>query len=65
MRPALCSRCLRPLLFGDIMGSSRLLFIGYAVAAIVMIAAGFIQVIWGVAAERRALESLRELSQAA
>jgi ABC-type Fe3+-siderophore transport system permease subunit len=44
---------------------SRLLFIGYAVGAIVMIAAGFIQVIWGVAAERRALESLRELSQAA
>ena len=55
-----------PLLFGHIIGSGSrgLLAIGYAVGALVMIAAGIVQAIWGVAAERRSLESLRELQDA-
>jgi MFS family permease len=56
-----------PLLFGRIVGSGSrgLLFAGYAVGAVVMIAAGIVQAIWGVAAERRSLESLRQVSEAA
>jgi MFS family permease len=56
-----------PLLFGHIIGSGSrgLLAIGYAVGALVMIAAGIVQAIWGVAAEGRSLESLRKLPEAA
>jgi hypothetical protein len=56
-----------PLLFGRIVGSGSrgLLFSGYAVGAVVMIAAGIVQATWGVAAERRSLESLRQVSEAA
>jgi MFS family permease len=56
-----------PLLFGHIIGSGSrgLLAIGYAVGALVMIAAGMVQAIWGVAAEGRSLESLREFPEAA
>ena len=55
-----------PLLFGHIIGSGSrgLLAIRYAVGALVMITAGIVQAIWGVAAERRSLESLRELQDA-
>ena len=50
-----------PLLFGQIVerGSRGLLFTGYAVGALVMVAAGIVQASWGVAAEGRSLENLR------
>ena len=50
-----------PLLFGRIVGSGSrgLLFAGYGIGAVAMIAAGAAQAIWGVAAEGRSLESLR------
>jgi MFS family permease len=50
-----------PLLFGRIVGSGSrgLLFAGYGIGAVAMIAAGVVQAIWGVAAEGRSLESLR------
>jgi MFS family permease len=56
-----------PLVFGRIVGSGSraLLFGGYAVGAVVMIAAGVIQAIWGVSAEGRSLESLGEERKAA
>jgi MFS family permease len=49
-----------PLVFGRILGSNSrsALFLGYAAGAAVMVAAGISQKIWGVAAERRSLESL-------
>jgi MFS family permease len=51
-----------PLLFGRIVGSGSrsLLFVGYGIGAIAMIGAGAVQAIWGVAAEGRTLESLRQ-----
>jgi MFS family permease len=50
-----------PLLFGRIVGSGSrsLLFLGYGLGAVAMIAAGTVQAIWGVAAEGRSLESLQ------
>ena len=50
-----------PLLFGRIVGSGSrgLLFAGYGIGAVAMIAAGVVQAIWGEAAEGRSLESLR------
>jgi MFS family permease len=50
-----------PLLFGRIVGSGSrgLLFAGYCAGAVAMITAGLVQSIWGTAAEKRSLESLR------
>ena len=56
-----------PLLFGKIVesGSRGLLFTGYTFGALVMVAAGIVQGIWGVAAEGKSLESLRQDSKVA
>jgi len=49
-----------PLLFGHLIASASRapLFAGYAAGAAVMVFAGLAQALWGVAAERRSLESL-------
>jgi len=49
-----------PILFGALIetGSRENVFIGYAFGAGLMIAAAIIQAVWGVAAERRALEDV-------
>jgi MFS family permease len=51
-----------PWLFGTLIGTgSRLnVVFGYAAAAILMLAAAVIEVIWGVAAERQSLEKIAE-----
>ena len=55
-----------PLVFGRLTqsGLRMPLFIGYAVGASVMIVAGAAQGIWGVAAERRSLESVADATEA-
>lgn len=56
-----------PTLFGELIESQQRsnLFIGYLIGAGLMIIAAVVQAIWGVAAERQALESVaRPLSQA-
>ncbi|WP_260466360.1 MFS transporter [Pseudomonas luteola] len=56
-----------PTLFGQLIesGSRVNVFYGYAIGASLMIAAGIVQSIWGVAAERKSLESVaRPLSLA-
>jgi MFS family permease len=52
-----------PLVFGHLIGSGLRtpLFAGYVVGATAMIAAGIAQGLWGVAAERRSLESVAEI----
>jgi hypothetical protein len=47
-----------PFLFGRIVGSGSrsLLFLGYGLGAVAMIAADIVQAIWGVAAEGRSLD---------
>jgi MFS family permease len=49
-----------PLLFGVLIasGSRGSVFVGYLLGAVLMIAAGGIEWIWGVAAERRPLEAI-------
>jgi MFS family permease len=49
-----------PFLFGKLIdtGSRTDVFIGYLLGAALMVAAGLIQAIWGVAAERRSLEHI-------
>jgi MFS family permease len=49
-----------PVLFGMLIetGSRENVFIGYCVGAALMIAAALVQLIWGIAAERRALEDV-------
>ena len=49
-----------PLLFGALIdtGSRASVFYGYAFASVLMIAAALIQVRWGVAAERKPLETV-------
>ena len=51
-----------PMLFGHLVGSGArdLLFLGYGIGSVTMVAAGMVQWRWGVAAERRSLESLRQ-----
>jgi MFS family permease len=48
-----------PLLFAHLMAARTPLFLGYVLGSAVMIAAGLAQAVWGVAAERQPLESLR------
>jgi len=55
-----------PLLFGQLIESAERsqVFIGYLIGAGLMVAAGVIQALWGVAAERQPLESVaKPLSQ--
>jgi MFS family permease len=49
-----------PWLFGTLIGSGsrRNIFFGYVAAALLMLAASFIEIIWGVKAERASLEQL-------
>ncbi len=49
-----------PLVFGRIVGSGSRgwLLVGYGVGALVMVAAGVVQAVWGVAAEGHSLEAL-------
>ncbi|HEV7122043.1 MAG TPA: MFS transporter [Rhodanobacter sp.] len=49
-----------PLLFGALIetASRSNVFIGYAIGAVLMIGAGIVQAIWGVAAERKSLEQV-------
>lgn len=49
-----------PLLFGRLIETADRtnVFIGYVIGAVLMVAAGLIQAIWGVAAERRSLEQV-------
>ena len=56
-----------PALFGALIGSHNKmnLFLGYLLGAALMIFAGIVAAIWGVAAERKSLESVaKPLSQA-
>ncbi|TRX72759.1 MFS transporter [Pseudomonas mangiferae] len=56
-----------PLLFGALIESHQrdYVFVGYLIGAALMVLAGVVQAIWGVAAERKSLESVaRPLSQA-
>jgi MFS family permease len=56
-----------PTLFGQLIesGSRENVFYGYVIGASLMIGAGLVQSIWGVAAERKSLESVaRPLSMA-
>jgi hypothetical protein len=50
-----------PLLFGHLVGSGArgLLFLGYSIGCVATVVAGVVQWRWGVATERRSLESLR------
>jgi MFS family permease len=57
-----------PTLFGQLIQTQQResLFVGYLIGAALMCAAAIVQAIWGVAAERKALERVaRPLSQAA
>lgn len=49
-----------PLLFGQLIESASRenVFIGYAIGALLMLAGGVVQAVWGVAAERKSLESV-------
>jgi hypothetical protein len=49
-----------PILFGALIetGSRENVFLGYALGAALMLAAALVQGLWGVAAERRALEDV-------
>ena len=51
---------LGPILFGNLLsrGSRLPIFYGFLASAVVMIAAGIVQAIWGVAAERKPLEDI-------
>ncbi|WP_263146140.1 MFS transporter [Pseudomonas sp. RIT-PI-AD] len=56
-----------PLLFGELIETHQreYVFVGYLIGAGLMLLAGVVQAIWGVAAERKSLESVaRPLSQA-
>jgi hypothetical protein len=49
-----------PLLFGWLIasGSRGSVFVGYLIGSALMIAAGVVEWVWGVAAERRPLEAI-------
>jgi len=49
-----------PLLFGALIasGSRASVFVGYLIGSALMIAAGVVEWIWGIAAERRPLEAI-------
>jgi MFS family permease len=49
-----------PLLFGALIasGSRASVFVGYLVGSVLMIAAGVVEWVWGIAAERRPLEAI-------
>ena len=49
-----------PLLFGALIdtGSRSSIFAGYVVGAVLMIAAAGVELLWGVAAERKSLEDI-------
>jgi MFS family permease len=49
-----------PILFGALIesGSRGSVFLGYLLGAILMVLAGIVQAIWGIAAERKSLESI-------
>jgi hypothetical protein len=49
-----------PILFGALIetGSAGRVFLGYLIGATLMVGAALVQAIWGVAAERKALEAV-------